>query len=390
MDNDKGKIILKRSALPGVDMSVVDLELVSTVKIRVTILKKVMYKIRRQTFIGTRDQLDDMDVIQLGSLRLKYRVIKLIKLDDYGGYIYRIKRIDGEPTIGIDIDNASKLGQKINIVNRPTFDDLFNYACSLREEVLKEEEDCYTGEVCDTKSPIIPIIPIDPVVPACNCSWYSGALNNTNTNSISYIDCNGVQATYNYPGIFGFQPFSFYGQAGQTLDAPSTKGFYWVENLNCEELECLQYNLSIEDTGAKGFYTWVDTNGDPQIVNYLAGDLPITLLISAITNTIITESNVGTVTEVGPCPPPITCIGYTICMSNGGNGEQRVRYFDCDGAEQEITLVPKQPNTFYYFCGLPEQTLERDFVSLPSDTFEVNQVDCTELPPEPTGSCAAP
>lgn len=199
MDNDKGKIILKRSALPGVDMSVVDLELVSTVKIRVTILKKVMYKIRRQTFIGTRDQLDDMDVIQLGSLRLKYRVIKLIKLDDYGGYIYRIKRIDGEPTIGIDIDNASKLGQKINIVNRPTFDDLFNYACSLREEVLKEEEDCYTGEVCDTKSPIIPIIPIDPVVPPCVSKCYEVTTEFNVSSTLNWVTCDGVEESLIVP-----------------------------------------------------------------------------------------------------------------------------------------------------------------------------------------------
>ena len=128
MDNNN-KVILKRSELPGVDMSIVDLELVSTVKVRVTIIKKSIYKIKGQTFIGTRDQLDSMDVIQTGNLKQKYRVMKLVKLTDFDGYIYRIKRLDGTSTTSLDID-ATAVGQKVSIVNRPTFDDLFNYACS--------------------------------------------------------------------------------------------------------------------------------------------------------------------------------------------------------------------------------------------------------------------
>lgn len=185
-NNDKDeKVILKRSALPGVDMSIVDLELVSTVKVRVTIVKKVMYKIRRQTFIGTRDQLDDLDVIQLGTLKRKYRVMKLVKLDDYGGYIYRIKRIDGEPTIGIDIDNANTLGQKVSIVNRPTFDDLFNYACSMQECI----PDPVTVDLCNTDSCNNLGLPIEPVDNRCltNIVLYAvGAAGRT-----TYTNCSG-------------------------------------------------------------------------------------------------------------------------------------------------------------------------------------------------------
>lgn len=173
MDNNhkKENIILKRPALPGVDMSVVDLELVSTVKVRVTIVKKPIYKIKGQTFIGTRDQLDKMDVIQVGSLRLKYRVMKLAKMTDYDGYIYRIKRIDGASTTGLDID-ATALGQKVSIVNRPTFDDLFNYACSLKEGIPKEEV-CYpTCEPCDKKSPITQsIVSSAPIINAYQFTW---------------------------------------------------------------------------------------------------------------------------------------------------------------------------------------------------------------------------
>lgn len=152
MDNNN-KVVLKRSELPGVDMSIVDLELVSTVKVRVTIIKKPIHKIKGQTFIGTRDQLDKMDVIQTGNLKQKYRVMKLVKLTDYDGYIYRIKRLDGTSTTSLDID-ATAVGQKVSIVNRPTFDDLFNYACSMKEEVLPEKVHYSSCEPCDKKSPI--------------------------------------------------------------------------------------------------------------------------------------------------------------------------------------------------------------------------------------------
>jgi len=170
----------------------------------------------------------------------------------------------------------------------------------------------------------------------------------------------------------------------------------------CEPI-CVDYNYSLElNIGDSAITTYIDCDGLEQTVirtavsTYTDYALTVCALTTMVPVIVVTRANMSieqyklTTSYNTCCPVEITCIGYTICMSNGGNGEQRVRYFDCDGAEQEITLVPKQPNTFYYFCGLPGQTLTRDFVFLPSDTFEVNQVDCTELPPVPTGSCAAP
>jgi hypothetical protein len=222
--NDKNeKVILKRSALPGVDMSIVDLELVSTVKIRVTIVKKAIFKIKGKTFIGTRDQLDKMDVIQLGNFKLKYRVMKLEKMTDYDGYIYRIKRMDGNSTTNLDI-NATAIGQKVGIVNRPTFDSLFNYACSLRQEVLKEEEDCYTGEACDKKSPITQTIP---------CATYEGGMDGSGYQEIAYLNCEGEPSIFIHEASNGVQPFKFCGRANQDIFCPQCKEFYYTETLGC-------------------------------------------------------------------------------------------------------------------------------------------------------------
>jgi len=102
--DNQDKIILKRSELPGVDMSLVDLEMVSTVKILISVVKKPIFKIKGATFIGTKDQLDKMDVIQVGNLGIKYRVVKLQKMTDREGYIYRIRRMDGSSTTILDIE----------------------------------------------------------------------------------------------------------------------------------------------------------------------------------------------------------------------------------------------------------------------------------------------
>lgn len=128
---DNEKIILKTDALPGVDMSIIDLSAVHTVRINVTEVTNIMYKIGRQTFIGIKEPLDVQDIIQVGGLGLKYRVRKLEKMTDRNGYIYKVKRLDGASTTQLDID-AIHLGQKVRVVSRRTFEQMFNYACSLR------------------------------------------------------------------------------------------------------------------------------------------------------------------------------------------------------------------------------------------------------------------
>jgi hypothetical protein len=150
---DQDKIVIKRYEFPGVDMSVNDFEMLSSVKIGVTKVTKKMYKKWKQTFIGTKDQLDDGDVIQVGNLDLKYRVLKHHKITDREGYIYRVRRVDNANTTGLDINNI-EVGMKVKIVNRKTFEQLMNYP----DELMNVPEDCNTyceedAVVCDTRTP---------------------------------------------------------------------------------------------------------------------------------------------------------------------------------------------------------------------------------------------
>lgn len=142
---DQDKIVIKRYEFPGVDMSINDFEMLSSVKIGVTKVTKKMYKKWKQTFIGTKDQLDDGDVIQVGNMELKYRVLKHNKITDREGYIYRVRRVDNANTTGLDIDNI-EVGMKVLIVNRRTFDQLMHHPEDLRD--MKDDCTCMPDEEC--------------------------------------------------------------------------------------------------------------------------------------------------------------------------------------------------------------------------------------------------
>lgn len=150
---DQDRIVIKRYELPGVDMSLNDFEIVGTVKIGWTKVTKKMWKKNGKTFIGTKDQLDDGDVIQVGNMEIKYRVVKLETISDREWFIYRIIRVDGSNIVGIDLDNV-EVGMKVKIVNRKTFEQLMNYP----DELMNVPEDCNTyceedAVVCDTRTP---------------------------------------------------------------------------------------------------------------------------------------------------------------------------------------------------------------------------------------------
>ena len=134
---DQDKIVIKRYELPGVDMSLTDFEMVSTVKVLASKVTKKMYKEGGKTFIGTKDQLDVADVIEVGNMKIKYRVVKLHKVSDHDWFIYRVKRVDGANTTSLDIDNI-EVGMKVRIVNRRTFEQMMNYP----EELMNVPDDC--------------------------------------------------------------------------------------------------------------------------------------------------------------------------------------------------------------------------------------------------------
>jgi len=131
-NEDKGKIIMKKSALPGVDMSISDFTMVTSVKVTKTKVTKRLFFKGGAYFIGTKDQLDSNDVIKVGLQGVKYKVVKMVKVDPIGKFIHRVKRVDGNTITTVDI-NAILLGQPVKIVSRPSFQQMINYACSMRE-----------------------------------------------------------------------------------------------------------------------------------------------------------------------------------------------------------------------------------------------------------------
>lgn len=159
-NEDKDKIILKRSMLPGVDMSISDFTMAHTVRVVVTKVTETMNKVGSKTYIGTLDQLDDGEVFQVGSLGLLYRVIKRINSYTAQRYYYQIQRLDGNSTTSVDL-NAVKSGQKMKLVGRRTFQQMINYTCDLREDKAPScvPEPVYPGLCGDQCTPAPPPSP---------------------------------------------------------------------------------------------------------------------------------------------------------------------------------------------------------------------------------------
>lgn len=141
-------------------MSVSDFTQVHTVAVAWAKVTKKMYKKYKQGFIGLSERLNKGEIIQVGNLGLKYRVIKLTQYTEREGFIHRIKRVDDASITLTDL-NAIKVGGKVRITNRRSFDQKINYASSLREG-FSEDVDCGCEEkeypkLCADK-PIVPNI----------------------------------------------------------------------------------------------------------------------------------------------------------------------------------------------------------------------------------------
>lgn len=125
MDN-KEKIILKQQQLPGVDLALYDFNRVSAVRPLRTKVVLSMYKRQGMTYIGLQGPAEAGEIIQVGNLELKYRIIKGIKVLPKGGFLYRIKRVDGHNITQTDLD-AVEIGQTVKFKSRRTFTQLMNY-----------------------------------------------------------------------------------------------------------------------------------------------------------------------------------------------------------------------------------------------------------------------
>lgn len=182
---DKEKIVMKTNRLDGVDMSVNNLEMFTSVRIRWTVVSHLMTKKHKIAYIGTKEQLLPGDIIQVGNLGFKYKVVSLKKLEAKPqGYIYRIKRVDNNPIASIDIDNIL-IGQKVQIVSNKTF-----------QQIFEQHPDVPHVEICpieipDTEFSCLPR-PVQPSTTPNTCHNYLITFPLDVSGTIHYKDCEGL------------------------------------------------------------------------------------------------------------------------------------------------------------------------------------------------------
>lgn len=128
---DKEILIIKDDALPGVDMSVGDFSLASSIQPAWTEVTKSMWKVKGQTFIGVKQFANQIgEVIEIGGLKKQYRIIKFVRREGTqmgrGGDIIRVKRADGNLTTALDLENAIK-GAKVMVIGRQTYIDALDH-----------------------------------------------------------------------------------------------------------------------------------------------------------------------------------------------------------------------------------------------------------------------
>jgi len=81
---------------------------------------KGIYKRGAIAYIGLMEGLAPKEKIKVGNLGLRYMIVGQAKeMLPTGGYIYRIKRVDGANITQLDIDSVL-IGQKAIITNRRT------------------------------------------------------------------------------------------------------------------------------------------------------------------------------------------------------------------------------------------------------------------------------
>lgn len=321
MEDKNEKVIVKSYAQPGIDLSVVDLTLVSTVKPRFTKVTKLMYKEKWFTYIGTRDQLDVHDVIQVGCLKLKYKVQKLEKMTDREGYIYKIRRIGDHNTTTVDLDNV-ELGGSIHIVSRKTFDQMFNYACSLREEnPIPTTVDLCCTDACDNLGiEPDPIEPIDP--PAIRCTQEILVIEpGVGDRSTEYTNCEGERIKIIHMDSKVETQYTLCLNEIPDFEYVNVDPTHISTGLECGEEIPLPTPVNLyQFTGGGGFF------GSPEIViSYIDKDgLPQTSIIPACNSKLCLPSTIEFCAEYGsinistmivpivyainePCPSGVLC-----------------------------------------------------------------------------------
>ena len=115
----------KADSRGGFDLSFNNLETLASVKMVINIVTFPIFKVKRKSFIGLKERMDDGDIIEAGLFKKLYRIIHHAKVDPYKGNIYQIERVDGASITQFDIDQV-KVKQKVKVKNRKSFETLFN------------------------------------------------------------------------------------------------------------------------------------------------------------------------------------------------------------------------------------------------------------------------
>lgn len=314
-NDDKKKIILKRDALPGVDMSISDFTQVHTVTVVWTNVTKKMYKKYKQTFIGIKEKLNAGEVIRVGSLGLFYRVIKLTEYTEKEGFIHRVQRVDGASTTATDI-NAIEVGDKVKVTNRRSFQQKLNYAQSLRDGF---SEDCD----CDCEEEYPELCADKPFVPSTRTSLEEEVVKKCNQYQITipsgfgdrrteYIDCDGNLKIVEHPG----SKFDTFIQIC-TLEDPVYIGY---EPSNVEligecgapsEIKIFQYRIDIAPIPSAGNLVYKDQDGVTQTAEIVVTRTGYSLIFCAEFGTI-------TIDGTAPCIINETPIGGDLCITPVG------------------------------------------------------------------------
>lgn len=126
------KVIIREENLPGIDQSILDFYL-PPIRMKVT---KKMFKRGLKTFIGLAEYVRTNEVIQVGNLGLKYRIVDNNPEVFEKGYIHQIKRIDGFNITSTDI-NAIIVGKNAIVIGRRSFQEKFEQIVKVIENVTE-------------------------------------------------------------------------------------------------------------------------------------------------------------------------------------------------------------------------------------------------------------
>lgn len=115
------KLVVKSVRWPGVDMSILDLIMTSSVPINWTIVTKAPYLKGTTAFIALRDPVSSAEVIKVNSL---YFRIRKEEYNNQGLRLYRIANLDGTLVQQSDLNTIS-VKDKVRISSRKSFEKLF-------------------------------------------------------------------------------------------------------------------------------------------------------------------------------------------------------------------------------------------------------------------------